>query len=187
MLKLRSAPWLLALLALLPASIAQAQAGAIGLYADEAGTVCSVEDRGDGRVDVYVIHQAAPGAAASRWRIAAGGGFAMPYAGETWSVVAIGDTQSGATASYGACLSSPIVLARVTYVSMGASPPCAFLEVVPDPESSTGAIEVVDCASQTLVGAGSRLYVNPDDSCRCGLANPSRDTDWGRIKAMYAE
>jgi hypothetical protein len=177
---------LLALLVAVPAAGALAQAGYIGLYADEAGTACSVADPGGGQVNVYVIHQAVSGAAASQWRIAPGAGFAMTYLGESSPVVAMGDTQSGVSASYGSCLASPILLATVTYLSHGTSASCSYLDVIADPASSTGTIEVVDCSSVRLTGVGSRLYVNPDESCPCGQANPTRDTDWGRIKAMYA-
>ena len=177
---------LMVLLVAVSASGALAQAGYIGLYADEAGTACSVADQGGSQLNVYVIHQAVSGAAVSQWRIATGAGFAMTYLGESWSVVAIGDTQSGASASYGACLGSPILLATVTYVSHGTSTSCSYLEVVADPASSSGTIEVVDCSSQRLTGVGSRLLVNPDGTCPCGQANPAQETDWGRIKAMYS-
>lgn len=177
---------LLALLVAASAPGAFAQAGYIGLYADEAGTACSVTDHGGSQVNVYVIHQAVSGAAASQWRIAPGAGFAMTYLGESSPVVAMGDTQSGVSTSYGSCLASPILLATVTYISHGASASCSYLEVVADPASSSGTIEVVDCSSQRLTGVGSRLYVNPDGSCPCGQANPAQDTDWGRIKSMYA-
>lgn len=166
---------------------AVAQAGYIGLYADPAGTVCNVSDRGGGEVKVYVIHKATSGAAASQWKIASDDGFAMTYVGETWSTAAMGNTQSGVSASYGSCLASPVLLCTVTYMSHGASASCSSLQVVPDPASVSGTIEVVDCASHRLSGTGDRLVVNPDGSCPCGHANNVQETDWGRIKAMFSQ
>jgi hypothetical protein len=163
------------------------QAGYIGLYADPAATECAISDRGGSEVKVYVVHQATSGAASSEWRIAAAGGFGMTYVGETWSTAVIGDTQSGVSASYGACLAAPILLCTVTYVSHGTSPACAYLEVVADPGSVNGTIDVVDCSSRVVPASGGKLFVNADDSCPCGQTSGVYTTDWGRIKALFSD
>ena len=178
--------WLLAILLVVPGA-ALGQGGYIGLYADEEGTQCNVTDAGTGEVNVYVVHKATTGAAASEWKIVADGGFAMAYLGESWEVTAMGDTRSGATVSYGGCMSSPVLLCTVTYMSYGVSTSCSSLQVVPDPSSTSGTIEVVDCSSNRISASGGKLIVNPDGSCPCGQANSFRDTDWGRIKAMFTE
>jgi hypothetical protein len=183
----RTTIWLVCAVLALTAAAASGQAGYIGLYADAGGAVCSVHDQGAGQVNVYVLHQASAGAVASQWKLVPGAGFAMTYVGESWSIVAMGDTQNGVAASYGDCLSSPILLCTVTYATNGMSASCSHLSVVPDPNSFAGVIEVTDCSSQTLTATGGRLYVNPNDSCPCGLPNPVEDSDWGRIKAMFAE
>ncbi|MGD8414464.1 MAG: hypothetical protein PVF33_09540 [Candidatus Latescibacterota bacterium] len=178
---------LLPLLLIVSAGAALGQTGYIGVYADPAGTECMLSDRGGREVNVYVVHQATSGAAASQWRIVSGGGFDMTYLGETWSTTALGDARSGVSTSYGACLASPILLCTVTYLAHGTSSPCSYLEVVADPASVGGEIEVVDCNSNFLSGSGGRLYVNPDGTCQCGQADNVRDTDWGRIKAMFTD
>lgn len=178
---------MLTLLVALPAAGALGQTGYIGLYADPAGTECTVSDQGGGEVNVYVIHQATSGAAASQWRIVSGGGFAMTYIGEKWSYPVIGDTQVGASVSYGSCLGAPNLLCTVTYMSYGVSSSCSYLEVVADPASIGGTIEVVDCTSNRMSAPGGKLYVNPDGSCPCGQANAVQSTDWGRIKAMFTD
>jgi hypothetical protein len=183
----RKTLWLLTLLVALPVAGAHGQAGYIGLFADPGGTQCSVSDPGVGEVNVYVIHQGTLGAAASQWRVVSGGGFAMAYAGETWAYPVVGDTRGGASVSYGSCLGAPNLLCTITFLTLGASPPCSYLEVVPDPASAGGTIEVVDCASSRLSAPGGRLYVNPNESCPCGQANAVTATDWGRIKAMFGE
>jgi len=177
---------LLALLVTIPAA-AVGQAGYIGLYADAGGTECFVSDRGPGQAQVYVVHQASAGATASQWKIVSGDGLGLTWLSESWSTVAMGDTRAGVTASYGGCETSPMLLCTITYTTNGTSSDCSYLEVVPDPSSFTGAIEVVDCASQQLAGRGGKIYVNPTESCPCGLPNPVEHTDWGRIKAMFAE
>jgi hypothetical protein len=178
---------LLTLLLIVSAGAALGQTGYIGVYADPAGTECTLSARGGGEVSVYVIHQATAGAAASQWRIVSGGGFDMTYVGEKWSAAAMGDTRSGVSVSYGSCLGSPILLCTVTYMSDGSSPSCSYLEVVADPASVSGSIEVVDCNSYRSSASGGRLNVNPDGSCPCGQAENVRDTDWGRIKAMFTD
>jgi hypothetical protein len=178
--------WLLTILLAVPAA-ALGQAGYIGLYADPAGTVCSVADAGGGEVNVYVVHKATAGAAASQWKIVSDGGFAMAYLGETWSTTAMGDTQTGVTTSYGSCLSEPVLLCTVTYMSYGVSTSCSSLQVVPDPSSVSGSIEVVDCSSNRLTAGGGRLIVNPDGSCPCGQASNVQETDWGRIKSLFSD
>jgi hypothetical protein len=58
------------------------------------------------------------------------------------------------------------------------------LEVVPDPDEPTSEISVVDCNYVKLAAVGSRLYFNDDGSCgACVL--PTREANWGQIKAMY--
>ena len=178
--------WLLTILLVLPAA-ALGQSGSIGLYADPAGTVCNVTDAGGGEVNVYVVHKATSGAAASEWKIISDSGFAMAYLGESWSTTAMGDTRSGVTTSYGACSPSPILLCTVTYMSYGASASCSSLQVVADPSSASGTIEVVDCNSNRVSASGGKLIVNPDGSCPCGQANNVQETDWGRIKAMFTD
>jgi hypothetical protein len=174
-------------LLVLSAGAAFGQAGYIGLYADPEGINCSVSDDGSGQVTAYVIHRAASGTTGSQWKIEASDGFDMTYVGESLSYVAMGNTQSGISMSYGSCLGSQILLCTITYVSNGSSSPCSYLQVVADPNSDSGAIEVMNCASQKNPGNGSRLYVNPDGSCACGQVNPIEETDWGRIKAMFAD
>lgn len=187
MSNLRKVLGLLTLLMALAAGTAFGQAGYIGLYADAGGVNCTLSDNGGGSVTVYVIHHAASGATGSQWRIAASDGFGMTYLDESMSVMAMGTTQSGVMTSYGSCLNSQILLGTITYVSHGSSAPCSYLQVIPDPNAGSGTIEVTDCSSLRNAGTGNRLYVNPDGSCPCGEANPVEETDWGRIKAMFAE
>lgn len=162
----------------------RAQAGFIGLYTDHAYTDCTAIDPASNPLQVHVVHMATPGATASRFKLRTGGGFAMTYLAES-CVGCFGDLFNGIHfPSYFSCVSSPIWLASITYYTQGLSEVCSYLEVIPDPASATGTIEVIDCGGQTLVGGSSTLYVNPDGTCECGI--PTGTTNWGRVKALYA-
>jgi hypothetical protein len=89
------------------------------------------------------------------------------------------------SASYGGCVSSDILISTLNYFCMGTSPACAYLEVVPDPASPSGTIEVVNCSFVKLIGVGSILTVNGDATCPCGL--PTHESSWGQIKSIYGE
>ena len=95
-----------------------------------------------------------------------------------------GTTMSGISLPYGECIdASNLLIATIHFFCTGTSPACAWLEVVPDPDDPTGEISVVDCNYVQLAAVGSRLYFTDDGSCgACGL--PTRDANWGQIKAM---
>ena len=174
---------------LLCASAVYGQAGVIGLYVDAPTYVnCGYTDTAPALVPIYVVHKVTPGATASQFMVAAGGGFNCTYTGEIIAApVSIGSTQTGLSASYGGCLASDILIATINYFCMGTSPTCANLRVVPDPAAPTGQIEVVDCAFQKRTGFGFPFYINEDFTCRslqmCQI--PTKNTSWGEVKVLY--
>ena len=178
---------LLTLAIMVCASMAFAQAGAIGIYADNPGfVVCDYMDTAAALVPVYFVHKLCPGATASQFMVLPGGGFNCTYTGEVIHVpTAIGNLQAGLSAAYGGCLASDILIATMNWFCMGASPVCASLTVVADPAAPTGTIEVVDCAFAKHTGQGSNFYMNPDVTCACGIITPTQETSWGQIKSIY--
>jgi hypothetical protein len=160
-------------------SPAFAQTGYIGLFSDPTYVDCEFNDIMPALVPVYVVHKSCPGATGSQWKVQEGGGFTCTFVGEIHVFPqTIGSTYTGITIDYEACLSSDILLATINYFCNGLSPTCSYLEVVPDPASGTGMIEVLDCANppNVLPGNGSRLYVNNDGSCPgCGEINSPCD------------
>jgi hypothetical protein len=176
---------LISLALVLCASTAFGQAGTIGLFVDNPGFVqCTFVDAAPALVPIYAVHHITPGATASQWMVVPMGGWNCTYTGEIIHVpVSIGNTQSGLSASYGGCLSAPILMATINYFCMGVSPTCAYLEVVPDPAAPTGTIEVVDCSFVKLIGSGGVIYANNDGSCDC--YDPVKSTSWGGVKALY--
>ena len=180
---------LLSFMLLFCASLAFGQAGGIYLSGGSDTTPDGTCEITAGYNWVYVIHQYTPGATGSQWMIA-------KSAGNTCSKVAgndyftpIGTAFDGVAYAYGGCLVSDILIANMLLNCIG-SPECSYLEVVPDPAAISGKIDVTDCTAGTPLypsgGVGSKLYFNPPSPGGCGVCGlPTKDTNWGKIKAMY--
>ena len=78
-----------------------------------------------------------------------------------------------------------ILIATMEFFCMGASPPCAYLEVVPDPGAASGRIEVTDCAGQVHYVGGSRFIMNDYGGCGFCFPPATQTSTWGQVKAMY--
>ena len=178
--------WMALILASLPAS-AFAQAGYIGIYSDVGYSDCTLLDQSSGYVDVYVVHKGTSGATGAQFKVAGGAGFNCIYVDETSPHTAVvGNSQTGVGIGYGQCFAADVLVLTITYIRYGGSLPCSYLEAVPDPTYGTGSVAVTDCTlpfAQQLPATGSRLYVNPDESCSCAVA--TEPTTWGRIKGLY--
>lgn len=173
---------------ILCAGIAYGQGGYIGLFVDPVYTACEFDDVIPALVPVYAVHKSTPGSTASQWRLQTGNGFNCIFTGSIVHMpTSIGDVNSGISLGYGGCFSSDILLVTVNYFCQGISPPCASVEVVGDPGSGSGLIEVVDCDFVLWTAHGSLLYVNPDGSCDCGEIVPAQKTSWGEIKSLYGD
>lgn len=151
----------------LPAGQAFAQAGGICLYSDASGSTCSFNDTAPGIIEFYVIHTDAPGATACQ--------FAAPvpscmigaaYLADSYAFpVAIGNSQTGVSIAYGACLSSPIHVMTINVFGNGlTSPDCAY-PVAPDPTQTH--VIAVDCTPAGLVAAGGTAFINSSLPCDC--------------------
>lgn len=175
---------------LICASTVFGQAGVIGLYVDRPYVTCDFVDYGPALVSVYAVHRYFPGATGSQWMIISGGGWNCTYVGEIINTpTASGTTVTGISLGYGGCYSSEILLVTILYFCQGLSPECAYIEVVPDPASVTGTIEVLDCSDppKRLVCDGSNVYAN---AAYTGVCWPwcwgaVEETSWGNLKALY--
>ena len=170
------------------ATPARGQAGRINLFVDSSYSRCwHYEEYGTYDVHVYVVHQNTPGATGCRFKLKPSGSeFGWTYISETSSYAVTGNTRTGITASYGACLASNILIATVLYLKDAGSGHCTTLTAVADPAAASGTIEVYDCNGNVLVGSAQPLLVNPNDRCPvwCQLV-PIEETTWGRVKALY--
>ena len=196
----------------LGAGTAFGQPGYLGLFSDSTPyLVCEMQDRQAGVATVYVVHKLTTGAAASRFRVIPGDGATLTYLTETSPFVAAGNSQDGVCIEYGGCLSPEFLVLTITYFGQGTSATCSWLEVVADPHSPSGQIEIMGCDDIVYIGLGRRLYINNDGSCDCWACGPAAETavqsvvlrpaaggarnlcpvspvaheSWGHIKALY--
>jgi hypothetical protein len=199
-----------ALIAFAPCS-AHGQAGYIGLFSDAPAYVwCDLVDISPALVPIYIVHKGCPGATASRFMVVTGGGFNMFYTGEIHHMpLTYGDSQTGVCIQYGTCYSGDFLLITICYFGQGLSETCSRADVVADPMSASGSIEVMDCAGNTLAATSGMMYINSDGSCSCGelpgeparstlikpasaatpddfcYPLPTRERTWGQVKALY--
>jgi hypothetical protein len=92
----------------------------------------------------------------------------------------------------------------MVFYTMGTTPSCCEYWTCPDPLSSSGQIEVVDCAQNLLTATGGAGIINSNASCSCGCASlacvealyrasancfevPVEDATWGRVKDAFSE
>jgi hypothetical protein len=161
--------------------------GYISIRGNQFGDQCEIYDQSPGLLTIYVVHTNTTGATASRWSAP------MPscMVGATFLTdqpvfgVNIGNSQTGISIGYAACLTGPIHILSMLFFGSGLSSSCCRYDVYPDPGAVSGQIEVVDCANNLLWTTGSPGFVNPDQGCVCGLV-PVEQTTWGRVKSLYA-
>lgn len=168
------------------ASMAFAQAGQIGTFADAAGTNCNVSTATPGLVSVFVVHLNAPGVTASQ--------FAAPlpacaspniFLSDTGVFpVTIGGSQTGVSIGYGSCNGTPLHILSINLFAQGAFSFCCIWPVVPDPNVPSNRIEVVDCGGQLIYGSGLNGLLNGNATCTCASV-PTEETSWGAVKALY--
>lgn len=174
------------------ASMAFAQPGYLGVYADPGGTNCAGNDLPNGFLPVYVIHQATAGATASQFGVQSAFPAGLVYLGETSPYATVigttwmHDEGLGGTVAYGGCIGSPNLVKTINLLTLGFSPPCSSLCAVIDPAALTGTIEVVSCANFKLIGAGTCMWIHADPTCaNCQPPIATEETNWGRVKALY--
>lgn len=168
------------------ASMAFAQGGQIGTFADTQGNDCNVSTAVPGLVTVRVVHLNAPGVTASQFKAT------MPAcaAPTIWLsdtpvfAVTIGNSQSGVAIGYGACNATPLHILSISLFAQGAFSTCCVWPVTPDPAVPSGKIEVVDCGGQLIYGSGLNGLLNGDATCSCASV-PTEETSWGAVKALY--
>ena len=179
---------LFTLVLMLSASMAFAQGGSIGVFADAAGTSCNLIDGAVGLLSFYVVHTLTPGASASQFYAPMPACMVAATYLSDGSVfaVTIGNSQDGVAIGYGACLVAPIHVLTINFFGGGATTPCCYYGVFPDPLVASGQIEVVDCAENLLFATGGIGIVNGDATCLCNNV-PTRDTTWGQVKALFSE
>jgi len=166
----------------------------ITLYADAAGTDCSITDAAPGLVEVHIFHVGST--------IRVGSQFSAPkpacwtqaiYLGEVLTPLSayFGSTQTGLTVAHynagGPCLEPPIYIGTMTFWGMGAGQSCCEYPVLPAPSSVIpGSIVAFGCpAFSSTVIDGGKAIINETEDCLCNPPLAVEETTWGRVKALY--
>jgi hypothetical protein len=181
---------LLALFVLCFASLAFAQLpGAVGLFADQAGTACELVDA-PGIAYVYVVHNWTDGATASEFKVYFPASCMTHLADNSPFSLKSGNFLNGTSISYQSCLTGPIYLGSMLFNAAALCPPCTYMKVGENPNSLPaplpGEVYVVDCNTTNpglMKGTGGELIIRPDETCHCDV--PAEDTTWGQVKALF--
>jgi hypothetical protein len=97
--------------------------------------------------------------------------------------ICLGDTQTGASSAYGACLQGPVQVLTILFMGQGQTEPCCVWPVLPHP--SFGGPVYTDCSDPIQEFPLPSLYavVNPDAGCQC-QSPTARPNDWNRIRTL---
>jgi hypothetical protein len=100
----------------------------------------------------------------------------------------IGNVLTGISIGYGLCLTGDNLILTANFLGDSGSSPCSFITIAPDPGTTSGGIELVDCLfpfpGKFSFGRMGQGIVNGDGSCDCTYL-PVQETTWGGIKALY--
>jgi hypothetical protein len=175
---------LLTVVLVLGATMAFAQNGSIGIFADNAGLNCNLPGA-PGIANYYFVHVNAVGATGSQWAAPAPACFsAVRLADLAVFAVNLGNTTAGITIGYGICKTGTFHIMTALYQVLAAPTQCCRWTVVADPSLSSGKIEIPDCAFLLTYGTGGQGLVGT----MCPTCNvPTEDTTWGQVKALYTE
>lgn len=145
--------------------------GYIGLFSDPGYSSSNLYDNGVNLATIYV-GQNAEGFIASRWKLELDPRLDFTILGIEYHLAHAGDLFSGVVFDYGSCMSGFVLIATVNALTSGTSPTCSWIDIVADPASRTGSVEVIDCDGYKLIVHCNDDYremmVNPDGSCMDG-------------------
>ena len=173
---------LLTICLMFAASMAFAQPGNLGVFADPAGLSCTLTMT---TTTVYVVHINTAAATACQFALAAPLGLTHLATIAGTGNLLLGDADIGAGVAYGAGQVGPIYVATVLY-SGAAATACDLITVVADPLGNPPGIYMADCTLPNpvqfeITTGGSAKF--SDGSCPCNV--PVEDTSWGQIKSLY--
>jgi hypothetical protein len=164
-------------------AFAQAGAGSIGVFSDQAGTNCNLVDGGS-YAYVYIHHLNTTGALASEFKLIRPEGWAFFAAQDVTAFLKIGfpDEEGGVSYAYQTCQTGSFLVQGIIYTSDGSSPVCSNTVYITNVPTKTD-IEVINCSDVRLVATGGAMVVNGDGSCPCNV--PVEETTWGKVKSLY--
>lgn len=176
---------LLTAVMMLGASLAVAQPGYVGVYGDAGGTNCNVVDAAPGLMVAYVVHTLTPGATSVEYSAPVPSCFLGVYLSDaTTFPVNIGNSQTGISTAYGACLPGPIEVLDINLFMQALTGPCCLWPVLPHPING---LNMTDCTLPTPVKypVGALVgTINGNATCSCD-AVPTENSSWGAVKSLY--
>lgn len=183
-------------LVLLSWAPAFSQPGLLGVYADTAGQDNCLIDA-VGVLQFHVVHTLTAASTGSRFSAP------LPFcasnvlwlADQSPHAITLGNSQTGVTVGYGACLGQPIHVLTILYLGQGQTNGCFCYPVLADPSSVTGSIEVFDCAGgmsttlgvENIITNGQSNCCIPFGNCDTTCTVPTEESTWGNIKSLYGE
>ncbi len=180
---------------MLTASLAFAQAGSIGVFADDTGTSCDVLDAEVDLCKLYVVFVNHGGITGAQFQSPVPDCMTADYMSwsSPWSVK-IGNPVEpdivtglvGVAIGTGICVAAPTILVTLSFFCQGTTPECCYYPVLPAEGVVSGLIEGVDCSFTATFPTGGEAIVHPVAGvCECNV--PSQDTTWGKVKAMFVK
>ncbi|MEE9269971.1 MAG: hypothetical protein V3V49_06890 [Candidatus Krumholzibacteria bacterium] len=186
---------LLTTVMLFGASLAFGQVGFLGTYADPGGLECNVDDAVAGLLNVFIVSTHSIAAAVA---FKAETPLCMSTTGASFLAdtkpfpVTVGNSQTGVSVAYGACLGPDATnVLIIAYFASGTTPLCCFFPITGDPAQPGGEIIVTDCAFDDNIGVGVIHTVNgTPENCACTPPSPPvpvEESTWGKVKSLYVE
>ena len=165
-------------------SLAFAQAGSIGVFADPQGMECNLRDRISGYSYYYLVHLKTGGATGCSFRApkpaCSTGDFLFD---EEVFPMTSGTSQSGVWVGYDGCYTGTIHVLTMVFFTYGSSESCCYWPVLG--RLPLHPILALDCFDQPMFPSGGQGIVQSRAKCNCNV--PTEDTTWGRVKALYSE
>jgi hypothetical protein len=168
---------------LLVCAPASAQIEAVGIFQDEAGTDCALQDREIGICTFHVVHLGAVNRTGVEFQIQMGECSTLVLLGYRFQgAFGLGVLIGGYSVAYGAPQTGDILVGSFDFVCQGLTPECCEVSIVP--HAHTGQLVTADANYELHDIAGLISVINPNQSCMCG-AVPAEPSTWGKVKALY--
>ena len=162
-----------------------ASADHIGIYADESGAACNLAVTPTQFVSVYIVHIYTLGATGSAFAVQDLSQELLLAAVPLGGIISVGNINVGIEAGYGQCIFGHAAIFRLDYLITVPTANCQNkLNVVSHPNYP--GVSVADCSQPALLKpASAGQFVFGPIECTTCSANPTAETTWGGVKALY--
>ena len=173
-------------------SQSSAQPGAVVVSSDPGLWDCGIPDAGEGLAQYFVLHILTAGSTGVSFSAPLPSCHTGAWLSDTPAFPsAVGDSQTGVTITWGACLAAPIVILTMNVMTKGTTPDCCLFCV--RPATGKSSVEARDCALAWLPSMGQPNLINYTAgacvSCshlgNCDDPLPVEPSTWGMLKALY--